>query len=95
MGDFCSSSRNIRQPIIYLTSWRRRKESVLHERAKHDPPSLSLYPIMCRLSFIIWWFVLSIPVKYDYIGKLLKPGDEPTEYTDEEEEEEGKDKKED
>ncbi|XP_029304722.1 membrane-associated progesterone receptor component 1 [Cottoperca gobio] len=28
--------------------------------------------------------------KYDYIGKLLKPGDEPTEYTDDEE---GKDKK--
>lgn len=31
-----------------------------------------------------------IPVKYDYIGKLLKPGEEPTEYTDDEE---GKDKK--
>ncbi|MEQ2222899.1 Membrane-associated progesterone receptor component 2 [Ilyodon furcidens] len=29
-------------------------------------------------------------VKYDYIGKLLKPGEEPTEYTDDEE---GKDKK--
>ncbi|XP_041864226.1 membrane-associated progesterone receptor component 1 [Melanotaenia boesemani] len=28
--------------------------------------------------------------KYDYIGKLLKPGEEPTEYTDDEE---GKDKK--
>ncbi|KAG7258442.1 hypothetical protein CRUP_012792 [Coryphaenoides rupestris] len=25
------------------------------------------------------------PEKYDYIGKLLKPGDEPTEYTDDEE----------
>lgn len=23
--------------------------------------------------------------KYDYIGKLLKPGEEPTEYTDDEE----------
>ncbi|CAJ1063439.1 membrane-associated progesterone receptor component 1 [Xyrichtys novacula] len=32
------------------------------------------------------------PVKYDYVGKLLKPGEEPTEYTDDEE---GKDKKED
>ncbi|XP_059207691.1 membrane-associated progesterone receptor component 1 [Centropristis striata] len=29
-------------------------------------------------------------VKYDYIGKLLKPGEEPTEYTDDEE---GRDKK--
>ncbi|KAK0138516.1 Membrane-associated progesterone receptor component 1 [Merluccius polli] len=28
--------------------------------------------------------------KYDYVGKLLKPGDEPTEYTDDEE---AKDKK--
>ncbi|XP_077361026.1 membrane-associated progesterone receptor component 1 [Festucalex cinctus] len=28
--------------------------------------------------------------KYDYVGKLLKPGEEPTEYTDDEE---GKDKK--
>ncbi|KAF3840691.1 hypothetical protein F7725_006553 [Dissostichus mawsoni] len=25
------------------------------------------------------------PVKYDYIGKLLKPGEEPAEYTDDEE----------
>lgn len=31
-----------------------------------------------------------IPVKYDYVGKLLRPGEEPTEYTDDEE---GKDKK--
>ncbi|XP_061608944.1 membrane-associated progesterone receptor component 1 [Phyllopteryx taeniolatus] len=29
-------------------------------------------------------------LKYDYIGKLLKPGEEPTEYTDDEE---GKEKK--
>lgn len=32
----------------------------------------------------------SVAVKYDYIGKLLKLGEEPSEYTDEEE---GKDKK--
>lgn len=31
-----------------------------------------------------------VAVKYDYVGKLLKPGEEPTEYTDDEE---GKDKK--
>lgn len=41
---------------------------------------------------VVWldllWF--SVPVKYDYIGKLLKPGEEPTEYTDDDE---GKDKK--
>lgn len=33
--------------------------------------------------------------KYDYVGKLLKPGEEPTEYTDDEEVKEVKDKKED
>lgn len=32
----------------------------------------------------------SVAVKYDYIGKVLKPGEEPTEYTDDDE---GKDKK--
>lgn len=25
-----------------------------------------------------------LPEKYDYVGRLLKPGDEPSEYTDEE-----------
>lgn len=25
------------------------------------------------------------PEKYDYVGKLLKPGEEPSEYTDDEE----------
>lgn len=29
--------------------------------------------------------VLCFAEKYDYIGKLLKPGEEPTEYTDDEE----------
>ena len=35
-------------------------------------------------------FLFHVTVKYDYVGKLLKPGEEPTEYTDDEE---GKDKK--
>lgn len=35
-------------------------------------------------------FLFLSTVKYDYIGKLLKPGEEPAEYTDDEE---GKDKK--
>lgn len=35
-------------------------------------------------------FYVPVAVKYDYVGKLLKPGEEPTEYTDDEE---GKDKK--
>lgn len=26
----------------------------------------------------------SLSEKYDYVGRLLKPGDEPSEYTDEE-----------
>lgn len=29
--------------------------------------------------------LFSFTEKYDYIGKLLKPGEEPTEYTDDEE----------
>jgi len=29
-------------------------------------------------------FALSLSEKYDYVGRLLKPGDEPSEYTDEE-----------
>lgn len=35
-------------------------------------------------------FFVFVKVKYDYIGKLLKPGEEPAEYTDDEE---GRDKK--
>lgn len=35
-------------------------------------------------------FISPITVKYDYVGKLLKPGEEPLEYTDDED---GKDKK--
>lgn len=34
--------------------------------------------------------VSSVTVKYHYIGRLLKPGEEPIEYTDDEE---GKEKK--
>ncbi|MGH0129574.1 UNVERIFIED_CONTAM: hypothetical protein FKN15_039082 [Acipenser sinensis] len=33
------------------------------------------------------------PVKYDYVGKLLKPGEEPTEYTDDEDSKDAKEKK--
>lgn len=29
-------------------------------------------------------FLSFLKVKYDYIGKLLKPGEEPSEYTDDE-----------
>lgn len=29
-------------------------------------------------------FYCCFPEKYDYVGRLLKPGDEPSEYTDEE-----------
>lgn len=32
----------------------------------------------------LFFFPLSLPEKYDYVGRLLKPGDEPSEYTDEE-----------
>lgn len=52
-------------------------------------------PVMSRLHFCLSTkrsvmflslrFVLHfLPEKYDYVGRLLKPGDEPSEYTDEE-----------
>lgn len=37
--------------------------------------------------------VLFFTVKYDYVGKLLKPGEEPTEYTDDEDSKDAKEKK--
>lgn len=46
---------------------------------------------MFRVFFTLCWVLCSkysgflLTVKYDYIGKLLKPGEEPTEYTDDEE----------
>lgn len=33
----------------------------------------------------------SLAEKYDYVGKLLKPGEEPTEYTDDEDVKDKKD----
>lgn len=33
----------------------------------------------------MYFFLSFSTVKYDYIGKLLKPGEEPSEYTDDEE----------
>lgn len=37
-------------------------------------------------------FFLPFTEKYDYVGKLLKPGEEPTEYTDDEVVKDKKDK---
>lgn len=34
--------------------------------------------------FMIFHLVSLCAEKYDYVGRLLKPGDEPSEYTDEE-----------
>lgn len=34
---------------------------------------------------VIFFFFLPFTEKYDYVGKLLKAGEEPTEYTDDEE----------
>ncbi len=36
-----------------------------------------------------------IAEKYDYVGKLLRPGEEPTEYTDTEEEQHDQSKQDD
>jgi membrane-associated progesterone receptor component len=33
-----------------------------------------------------FFFLLVFADKYDYVGRLLKPGEEPTNYSDEEEE---------
>lgn len=48
---------------------------------------MSAILVLALIDFLIFF---SIAVKYDFVGKLLKPGEEPTEYTDDEE---GKDKK--
>lgn len=41
--------------------------------------------IVDRWWLIVFFFLLFFFLeKYDYVGRLLKPGDEPSEYTDEE-----------
>jgi len=40
-------------------------------------------------SYRIYDRTVFFPEKYDYVGRLLKPGEEPTNYSEEEEEEEG------
>ena len=34
---------------------------------------------------VLFFYFLPFTEKYDYVGKLLKPGEEPSEYTDDEE----------
>lgn len=41
------------------------------------------------------WIFSCFPEKYEYIGKLLKPGEQPTEYSDEEDAKDNKTKKDD
>lgn len=57
--------------------------------ADRNVQTLAVFPSVLFFFFFIR-FLLYVSVKYDYIGKLLKPGEEPTEYTDDEE---GKNKK--
>ncbi|KAM8835819.1 membrane-associated progesterone receptor component 1 [Synchiropus picturatus] len=58
------------------------------EALKDEPDDLSDLNAMQQDSLSEW--EAQFDTKYDYIGKLLKPGEEPTEYTDDEE---AKDKK--
>lgn len=84
---------------MWLFNWKsemstEHDEKTLVISAKGGITAVSLN-LCLRLYVIHFWFsffVSTVTVKYDYIGKLLKPGEEPAEYTDDEE---GKDKKED
>ena len=50
------------------------------------------------MTVILHWFIniltFFVPEKYDYVGRLLKPGEQPRDYTDTEDEqgEDSKDK---
>lgn len=57
--------------------------------SRFGPRACSLTRVLCKSSVNVK-LSACVPVKYDYIGKLLKPGEEPLEYTDDED---GKEKK--
>ena len=46
---------------------------------------VSLFSIYCRY-IILFFHLVAYSEKYDLIGRLLKPGEEPADYTDTEEE---------
>ena len=41
------------------------------------------YHLNNSLLYVSFFSILSDTEKYDYVGKLLKPGEEPTDYSDE------------
>lgn len=57
---------------------------------------IACHTYLCEfgVKFILGLFSC-FPEKYEYIGKLLKPGEQPTEYSDEEDAKDNKTKKDD
>lgn len=48
---------------------------------------LAIFDILFRIWLVLIWFgIFCISEKYEYVGRLLRPGEEPNSYSDEEDE---------
>lgn len=50
----------------------------------YNADKVHLYGTGCLFTLMLSHLASLSAEKYDYVGRLLKPGDEPSEYTDEE-----------